>query len=116
MISNFENDIKINLSVNEAKLTGLWARNCAAIQPVLTIEFAFGPEKFPGLSKNEPQELKTKHSLGGAIATIRAPTNQQRHSEEVRWNAYLIEVGRSGSRDLQTAPMILLQLSARVKS
>ena len=114
--NNCENDIRINLSVNEAKLTGLWARSCAAIQPVLTIEFAFGPEKFPGLSKNEPQELKTKHSLGGAIATIRAPTNQQRHSEEVRWNAYLIEVGRSGSRDLQTAPMILLQLSARVKS
>ena len=61
--NNCENDIRINLSVNEAKLTGLWARGCAAIQPVLTIEFAFGPEKFPGLSKNEPQELKTKHPL-----------------------------------------------------
>ena len=45
----------MKLSVNEAKLTGLWARNCAAIQQVLNLKFAFGPEKFPGLSRNGPQ-------------------------------------------------------------
>ena len=42
----------MKLLVNEAKLTGLWARNCAAIQQVLILKFAFGPEKLPGLSKN----------------------------------------------------------------
>ena len=31
--NNFENDT-IKVSVNEAKLTGLWARNCATIQQV----------------------------------------------------------------------------------
>ena len=28
------------------------ARNCATIQQVLVLKFAFGPEKFPGLSRN----------------------------------------------------------------
>ena len=28
------------------------ARNCATIQQVLILKFAFGPEKFPGLSRN----------------------------------------------------------------
>ena len=44
----------MKLLINEAKLTGLWARNCATIQQVLILKFAFGPEKFPGLSRNEP--------------------------------------------------------------
>ena len=39
----------MKLSVNEAKLTGVWARNCATFQQVLISKFAFGPEKFPGL-------------------------------------------------------------------
>ena len=43
----------MKLSFNKAKLTGLWARNCATIQQVLILKFAFGPEKFPGLSRNE---------------------------------------------------------------
>ena len=51
--NNFENDI-INLSVNKAKLTGLWARNWATIQQILILKFAFGPEKFPGLLRNGP--------------------------------------------------------------
>ena len=34
----------MKLLVNEAKLTGLWARNCATIQQVLILKFAFGPE------------------------------------------------------------------------
>ena len=42
----------MKLSVNEAILTGLWARNCATIQQVLILKFAFGPEKFPGISRN----------------------------------------------------------------
>ena len=44
----------MKLSINEAKLTGLWARNCVIIQQVLILKFAFGSEKFPGLSRNEP--------------------------------------------------------------
>ena len=44
----------MKLSINETKLTGLWARNCAIIQQVLILKFAFAPEKFPGLSRNEP--------------------------------------------------------------
>ena len=47
----------MRLSVNEAQLTGLWTRNCATIQQVRILKFTFGPEKFPGLSKNGPQAL-----------------------------------------------------------
>ena len=47
------------LSVNEKKLIGLWARNCAlTIQQVLILKFAFGPEQFPGLLRNGPQHLQ----------------------------------------------------------
>ena len=42
----------MKLSVNEAKLTGLWARNCASLQQILTLKFALGPEKFPSLARN----------------------------------------------------------------
>ena len=47
----------IKLSVNEAKLTGLWDRNCATFQQVVILKLAFGPEKFPGLSRNGPQKF-----------------------------------------------------------
>ena len=53
--NNCENDT-MKLSVNEAKLTGLCARNCATIQQVLILKFAFGPEKLPGLSRNGPKK------------------------------------------------------------
>ena len=39
----------MKLSVNKAKLTGFWARNCATIQQFLIL-------KFPGLSRNGPQD------------------------------------------------------------
>ena len=42
----------MKLSVNKEKVTGLWARNYATILQVLILKFAFGPGKFPGLSKN----------------------------------------------------------------
>ena len=44
----------MKLPINETKLTGLWARNCATIPHFLILKFAFVPEKFPGLSRNEP--------------------------------------------------------------
>ena len=44
----------MKLSVDEAKLTGLWARTVLTIQLVWILKFAFGPEKFPGLSRNGP--------------------------------------------------------------
>ena len=50
---NFETN-KSKLSVNEEKLAGLWARNCASIRQVWILKFAFGTEKFPGLSRNRP--------------------------------------------------------------
>ena len=52
--TNFENDT-MKLSVNEAKLTGLGARNCATIQQVLISKFAFAPEKLLGFSRNGPK-------------------------------------------------------------
>ena len=51
--NNFENG-KMKLSVDEAKLTGLWAKNFATIQLVLISKFAFRPEKLSGLSRNGP--------------------------------------------------------------
>ena len=46
--NNSENGT-MKLSLNEAKLTGLWARNCADIQQVLILKFDFGPSKFPAV-------------------------------------------------------------------
>ena len=43
----------MKLSVNEVKWTGLRGRSCATIEQVQVLKFAFGPEKFPGLSRNE---------------------------------------------------------------
>ena len=60
----FSENFAIKLSVNEEKLTGFWARrgadycpaarNCATIQQVWISKFAFGSEKFLGLSRNGP--------------------------------------------------------------
>ena len=50
---NFDNNT-MKLSVNEAKVAGLWARNCATIQQGSILKLAFEPEKFPGLSRNGP--------------------------------------------------------------
>ena len=44
----------MKLSVNEAKLTGLWARKFSTIQLVLISKFESGPEKLPGFSTNGP--------------------------------------------------------------
>ena len=44
----------MKLSIIEAKLTGSWARNSAAIQQAWILIFASGFEKFPGLSRNWP--------------------------------------------------------------
>ena len=61
----------MNLSVNEEKLTGVWARNYDTIQQVLILKFAFGPEKFPGLSRNGSLGLIV-HALAtaGSLMTI----------------------------------------------
>ena len=62
----------MDLSVNEEKLTGVWARNCDTIQQVLILKFAFGPEKkFPGLSRKGPLGLIV-HALAtaGSLVTI----------------------------------------------
>ena len=51
----------MKLSVNEAKLTGLWAMNCATIQQVLILKFEFGIEKLTDLSRNRPLERVYKN-------------------------------------------------------
>jgi len=51
--NNFENDA-VKLSVNEAKLT----KNCATIQQILILKFAFRPETFPGRSRNGAPDPK----------------------------------------------------------
>ena len=47
----------MKVSVNKAKLNGLWARNCATIQQVFISKFAFGPEK-----KKTPDRRLVSHS------------------------------------------------------
>ena len=56
--NHFENNT-MKLSVNEAKLAGLRARNCTTIQQVLILKFAFGPEKFSAAF--EKQATGTTH-------------------------------------------------------
>ena len=55
----------MRVSVNKAKLTGLWAKNCANIQLALITKIAFGPNKSPGLSRNGPQR-----SVSRALSTV----------------------------------------------
>ena len=45
---------KMKLSVNEAKLTGLYPRNCATIQQVWILKFAFGPKSFLDFRETGP--------------------------------------------------------------
>ena len=35
----------MKLSVDEAKLTGVWTRNCAAVQQVVILKFALVPNE-----------------------------------------------------------------------
>ena len=51
--NNFDNDT-MKISANEAKFTGAWARKGATIKQVWILKFAFGPQKFPCLSKDRP--------------------------------------------------------------
>ena len=46
----------MQLLVNEAKFTGLWAKNCDTILQVLISKFPSGPENFPGFSRNGPMD------------------------------------------------------------
>ena len=64
----------MKLSINEAKLTGLWARNCAAIKQVLILKFAFGPEKLPELSKKGPWTGPGRRQKS-SLAFIQSPPN-----------------------------------------
>ena len=43
--------------MNEAELTGFRALNCAIIQQLFILKFAFGPEKLPCLSRNGPLDI-----------------------------------------------------------
>ena len=45
----------MKLSLNESKLTELWASSCATYSTVLDFKIVFWPEKFFVLSRNGPQ-------------------------------------------------------------
>ena len=49
----------MKLAVNE----GLWARNCATIQQVVVLKFAFERKKFPGLSRKGAPSQKCQSYL-----------------------------------------------------
>ena len=63
---------KMKLSDNEAKLTGLSARNCATIQQVLILKFAFGPKSFVFFRETGPWPLRNYV----IITEIRTPTKK----------------------------------------
>ena len=54
----------MKLSVNEAKLTGLWAWNFATIQQVLILKFAFGPKRFPAFWETGPRSEVVENQGG----------------------------------------------------
>ena len=64
----FQNNTR-KLTFKEVKLTGLWARNCAIITVIL--KFAFGPENFPGLSRNGPHGEKENRRAKRAESGLR---------------------------------------------
>ena len=45
----------MKLSVNEVKLTGLWARNCATIEQVLILKFTFSPKSYRSFQETGPR-------------------------------------------------------------
>ena len=52
--NNFES-CTMKLSIKKAKLTGLWAMNCASVQEVLILKFPFGARTFSVLLSNGSQ-------------------------------------------------------------
>ena len=71
----------MKLSINEAKLTGLWARDCAAIKQVSNLKFAFGLEKLPEISKNGPLDrTRETAEIEPSVYTVAAKYRGQRIS------------------------------------
>ena len=73
--NNSDNDT-MKPSVNEAKLTGFSARNCATITKVLILKFTFGPEKFPGFSRNRSLGELTFEKISGTVTRDRERVGQ----------------------------------------
>ena len=48
----------MKLSVNEAKLTGLWAWNCATIKQVWILKCAFDPKSLLDFRETGPRPLR----------------------------------------------------------
>ena len=69
----------MKLSVNEATLTGMCARNCATSQQVLVLKFAFGPRKATGpFEKPAPGSSKVSclFSMPGGANSVRTRIDQ----------------------------------------
>ena len=60
----------MKLSVNEAKLTGLCARNLASIQQVLILELTFRPKKIPGLLRSQVGPRLDSHAFSCKLLEI----------------------------------------------
>ena len=56
----------MKLSLKEAKVTGLWASNCATYSTGLDFKFVFGPKTFLGHSRNGP--LVSLNQLGSGLS------------------------------------------------
>ena len=69
--NNFENN-KMKLSVNKAKLSGLWTRNCADIPQVWNLKFAFRPKKVSWHFK--------KRAPGGNSVLSQSSKNHQKNT------------------------------------
>ena len=72
-VNCFENNT-MKLSINEAKLTGLWARNCAAIKQVSNLKFAFGPKSYRKSRKTGPWTGPGRRQKS-SLAFIQSPPN-----------------------------------------
>ena len=56
-IDDFKND-HMKLPIDEAKLTGLWARNCTTVQQILIWNLPLGPKRYRAFRETRPLVLK----------------------------------------------------------
>ena len=97
----------MKLSENEAILTGLWASNCATIQQVLILKFAFTPEKFPGLSRNGPLVTSLSSQLMGWIIAI---YNNNNNNNNLFINTIQVQRRRKNMRMQETIENEMIEI------
>ena len=68
-LDDLKND-QMKLSIDEAKLTGLWARNCAIIQQILIWNLPSGPKSYRAFRETRPWYLKKLHRITGFVHSL----------------------------------------------